>query len=136
MLLSKIDHGLMARTLWGECRGEPFEGQVAVGYVIRNRALQGGWWGSTIGEVCLKPYQFSCWNNDDPNRARLMTVDYEDPNFVTALGIAALLATLRLPDYSRGATHYVADYITPPDWTKSLVPTVKLGRHQFYKEAI
>ena len=135
-MLSKIDHGLMARTIWGECRGEPFEGQVAVGWVIQHRANKGGWWGSTIGEVCLKPYQFSCWNSNDPNRARLMTVDYTDPKFVTALGIAALVNTGNLPDFSREATHYVADYIEPPGWTKSLVQTVKIGRHQFYKEAV
>ena len=61
----------MAKTMWGEARGEGKSGLVAVGWVIRNRCQSGGWFGNTIRKVCLKPYQFSCWNEDDCNKAQM-----------------------------------------------------------------
>jgi len=62
----------MARTLWGEARGESEEGQVAVGHVIKNRVEKKTWYGKTIKDVCLKKWQFSCWNENDPNRIRFL----------------------------------------------------------------
>lgn len=67
MTLTAGDIDILARTIYGEARGEPWEGKIAVAWVVRNRAERGGWWGDTIREVCLKPWQFSCWNETDPN---------------------------------------------------------------------
>lgn len=56
----------LARTLWGEARGEPIEGQVAVAWVIRNRADGARFAGQLLGRegavahVCLTLWQFSC----------------------------------------------------------------------------
>ena len=58
MRISDSDLMIMAKTIWGEARGESHNGQVAVAWVIRNRAERGGWWGNTIREVCLKDQQF------------------------------------------------------------------------------
>jgi len=68
-VIMATDHELdiLAKTLWGEARGEGREGLIAVAWVIKNRADNPGWWGKSIELVCLKPYQFSCWNADDPN---------------------------------------------------------------------
>ena len=71
MGISRNDLIVMAKTMWGEARGEGYNGLVAVGWVIQNRCERGGWFGNTIREVCLKPYQFSCWNNDDCNKAKI-----------------------------------------------------------------
>lgn len=57
----------LTKTIWGEARGEGREGMIAVAWVILNRASIGGWWGNSIETVCLKPWQFSCWNANDPN---------------------------------------------------------------------
>ena len=35
-------------------------------------------------------------------------------------------------NYTKGADHYHADYVTPY-WAKSLTKTVVIGRHIFYK---
>jgi len=83
----------LARTLWGEARGEGVEGMKAVACVILNRvkiAEEKGkcWWGNNIIQVCQKPYQFSCWNRSDPNFKKLQAVDASDLNFATALRIA------------------------------------------------
>ena len=56
----------LAKTIYGEARGESIETMLAVGWVIRNR-LQAKHYGSTYKDVVLQPKQFSCWNKDDPN---------------------------------------------------------------------
>ena len=61
---------VLARTLYGEARGEGLPGIEAVACVILNRvafakARGRYWWGNTVSQVCLKPGQFSCWNAGD-----------------------------------------------------------------------
>lgn len=56
----------LAKTIYGEARGESVETMLAVGWVIRNR-LQLRRYGKTYKDVVLQPKQFSCWNKDDPN---------------------------------------------------------------------
>jgi len=58
---------LMALTIYGEARGESKEGKIAVGSVILERVDHRKWDGQTIQEVCLMPYQFSCYLPNDPN---------------------------------------------------------------------
>ena len=41
----------MARTIWGEARGEGTAGMVAVGNVILNRVAAGSWYGLSVSEV-------------------------------------------------------------------------------------
>lgn len=44
--------------------------KIAVGWMIGNRVNDGkakSWWGEDYAGVCLKAWQFSCWNKDDPN---------------------------------------------------------------------
>jgi hypothetical protein len=41
--------------IYGEARGEPDDGQVAVGFVVKNRAMK---WGKTLCEVARMPGEF------------------------------------------------------------------------------
>jgi len=53
---------IVQQTIYAEARGEPLEGQKAVAWVIYNRAKKGvSYFGKTMQDVCLKPYQFECW---------------------------------------------------------------------------
>jgi hypothetical protein len=61
------DVRIMALTIYGEARGESREGKIAVGSVILERVEHRGWDGKTIIDVCLCPYQFSCFLPSDPN---------------------------------------------------------------------
>ena len=76
----ELEIDTLARTIFGEARGEPIKGQEAVASVVLNRVkvaqARGGryWWGHDIISVCQKPYQFSCWNKSDPSYQRLTTV--------------------------------------------------------------
>lgn len=129
---------VLARTLWGEARGEGATGMEAVACVILNRvvvaAAKGGtyWWGNDIITVCQKPYQFSCWNRSDPNYRKLLEVTDQDIHFATALRIARRAIAGTLVDTTDGATHYHARFIMP-HWAKGEVPTLSLKNHIFYK---
>jgi spore germination cell wall hydrolase CwlJ-like protein len=131
---------IAARTIYGEARGQPYVGQVAVAWVIRNRAEHPKWWGLNLKDVCLRPAQFSCWNQNDANRAIITSVTADDPNFRRSLGIMALVLSGDLPDPTDGSTNY---YTTsrptwarewPPGWASSLQETIILGAHTFLKE--
>lgn len=131
-----LEADILARTLFGEARGEGAAGMEAVASVVLNRVAHarkkgGYWWGNTIIEVCHKPYQFSCWNKNDPNLKRIQTVTEKDLKFATALRIARRAVIGALRDTTGGATHYHADYVSPY-WARGEKPTVTIGRHIFY----
>jgi spore germination cell wall hydrolase CwlJ-like protein len=133
------DIDMLARTLWGEARGEGEAGMQAVAAVVLNRvataqAHQGNyWWGATIKRVCRAQAQFSCWNPGDPNRPKLLTVDDRDPEFRRALIIAADAAAGRLGDPTLGATSYkVASLPWPHSWGRPRLPLVRIGKHEFF----
>ncbi|HYG89543.1 MAG TPA: cell wall hydrolase [Azospirillum sp.] len=126
----------LARTLWGEARGEPVRGIEAVAAVVINRVRRaerrgGFWWGDSVVAVCRKPYQFSCWNADDPNRAKLRAVTAADPVFATCLRVARRAVAGLLADPTGGATHYHAIGLHP-DWAVGHGPCAEIGRHLFY----
>lgn len=136
-------------TLWAESRSEPIEGQVAVGSVIRNRAIYGaGKYGMGIKGVCLKPSQFSCWNpGTDTNHVRLMEMA------ARIVDDHSLRSTLVYDDVTRQiqwiaqglmggqcrsnvglANHYLTtDLFTrkPPSWARGRTPVAVKGAHTF-----
>lgn len=128
------DLTIMAKTIWGEARGEGYLGQVAVAWVIRNRATSPSWWGNSLISVCLKHAQFSCWNRTDPNRAHLEALDVPDPGYIRALGIACLVVTGDLADPTEGATSYHANTMPVyPVWADQAKRAAVIGRHTFYR---
>ena len=127
--MSTVD--TLARTIYGEARGEATEGKVAVANVILTRANKGGWWGSNIEGVCRKKWQFSCWNANDPNLHKLKRVTIEDTVFHECLIVAYLATAGLLKDNTKGATHYVAAGVNPK-WMRGLVPCAEIGAHSFF----
>ncbi len=128
---------IMARTLYGEARGEELPGLVAVAWVIRNRAELGGWWGRDIVSVCLKPAQFSCWLLADDNRLAMDRVKVPDPAFLRCLAVSTLVLLGEYEDPTQGATHYYnPDGVKgrEPYWASTMDQTVVVGRHRFCKE--
>lgn len=124
---------IMARTIYGEARNEPWVGMVAVGYVITNRVKKGGWWGSDIISVCQAPYQFSCWNKSDPNRPRLLkTHPAKDVAFRQCIAAAASVMSELEPTPVGHSTHYHTSAILPA-WAKGHTPKITIGAHVFYE---
>ncbi|MFP4121328.1 SBBP repeat-containing protein [Coleofasciculus sp.] len=128
----------LARTIWGEARGESDLGKQAVGWVIRNRASRSPQygWSSKISEVCKQPKQFSCWNDSDPNYQKLLTITGKDLIFGKCLEIARKVINGEVPDPTNGADHYYAYTDIPePNWAVGKNPTKTIGNHRFYKLA-
>lgn len=127
---------ILARTLWGEARGQGSTGMQAVCNVIQNRAKNPGWWGHDLRSVCLASEQFSCWNANDPQAAR-MRGPIDDAAFAQATAIANKAVAETLVDLTRGADHYFAETIPTPSWAYGRSPTFVYGapgdRHLFYK---
>jgi len=134
-MLSEVE--VLARTLYGEARGEELSGIEAVASVILNRvafAKRRGryWWGNDIKSVCLKPAQFSCWNAKDPNRKKLLALSPRDPAYRLCKRIAKRAVAGELPDPTDGATHYHT-HAVDPFWASGHVPVAEIGNHLFYK---
>lgn len=128
---SEID--VLARTIWGEARGEGYAGMQAVANVIMNRVKRGGWYGLTVTEVCKKPFQFSCWNVNDVNYAKIQNVTTADNQFLQAVNIATQAINGSLMDITGGATEYHTRSIKP-NWNYAkLEQTAEIGNHIFYR---
>jgi spore germination cell wall hydrolase CwlJ-like protein len=132
----------LARTLWGEARGEGEAGMTAVAAVIRNRleisTRLGGrhWWGWDWVTVCRARGQFASWNPGNPNRAKLLTAKDIDPDFRLAKRIATDTIAGKVVDPTFGATSYkAADQPWPYSWGHFRLPLAEIGRHAFYNLA-
>lgn len=127
------DIEVLALTLWGEARGESILGRSAVACVIINRVEANGWYGKNIREVCLKKWQFSCWNGDDPNRSKILNVPSGDKQLKECAVIAELAAQDALQDFTKGSKHYHTADIEP-GWSKDLTPVFQLGSHVYFND--
>lgn len=135
-----------ARTVWAEARGEGFEGMFSVACVILNRTKRPCWWSrergdgipdDTIEAVCHDPWQFSCWNADDPNRPRMLALTGDDILYRAAL-TAVALAIISGKDPTCGSTHYMTrrrrEKGWPKNWGEPRDPIVIIGEHLFYND--
>ena len=121
----------LARTLWGEARGEGRAGMEAVAAVIMNR-LADRRWPNTVSDVVMQPWQFSVWNTGDPNRAPMLAVGDGDPSFRMALEVAIMAIEGQLKDPTNGANHYHTHRVQPA-WSRGVEPTVIIGNHRFFR---
>lgn len=133
----------VAKTVAGEARGEACAGQIAVAWVIRNRAtmaanrLRRNLFGDgTLRAACFVKSQFTCWNEGNPNGAILRHISMESMLNDVALR-RCLLAALEViegkqSDPTCGSTHYFANYIRAPNWANTLRPIATIGRHMFF----
>jgi spore germination cell wall hydrolase CwlJ-like protein len=118
----------LVRTVFGEARGEPAQGQQAVAHVIRNRARAAN---MPIRDVVLAPGQFEPWGNPQ-TRAQLEGLDPASPEY------QAILANVRggTQDPTGGATHFYSPTAQAaagrptPAWAQGQGQDI--GRHRFY----
>ena len=121
----------LARTLWGEARGETKAGREAIASVILNRLKKPSRFGKSIEEVCLKPAQFSCWNDGDPNLPKLKKVDKSNPIFAECIAIAENAVQGLLADLVISADHYHTTGVSPA-WSQGKMPCITIGNHLFF----
>ncbi|RZI46567.1 cell wall hydrolase [Candidatus Finniella inopinata] len=133
------DLDILARTIYGEARGEynrkdgGLASLIAIANVVMNRVRQQTWFGKTIGEVCQKPWQFSCWNAGDPNCLIIRQRYIHDPLFLTCLNVAEGVACRDWPDITKRADHYHSVLMKQPKWAVNQEPRMRMGQHLFYQ---
>ena len=124
----------LSRTIWGEARGEPRLGKTAVAHVILNRwRAQRPRYGLTIWEVCRKPYQFSCWNEADPNLAVMESCALNDGPLRECVVVALETIAGTTSDPTKGAKHYHSTGIIPPPWAAQGQVSAEIANHIFYQ---
>lgn len=137
MIHTFSDTDIIARTLYGEARGEVAKVGIialeAIASVIWNRWKSHPlYFGKTPRDVCLKPYQFSCWNKNDPN-LKLLLLPLNNRLYDLCYEIAERFNAGRGTDVVHAADHYHALWIDAPSWTIGKPPVVDIGVHRFYK---
>ena len=118
------DDEVAVKTIAYEASNQPLEAQIAVGIVIRNRMIERC---KTSRQVCLEPYQFSCWKNGKPTqRRKLKQKEIEEAELAW--------------EYSANQKNFPAnlyhDISCEPYWTKSRDVTFirQIGDLKFYRE--
>ena len=118
---------VIAITILAEARGEGEKGMYAVGAVIAQRAFERK---QTPTEVCLKKWQYSCWNGKS---LKSMEHLLKGSQAKYAITVAKNIKTLSR-EYVGYANHYHATWMKKlPYWAKGQKPVKTIGQHAFYK---
>lgn len=116
------DAQLLARAINGEARGEPYEGQVAVGAVILNRVKSPDF-PNTIAGVIYQPGAFTAVADGQINVPI-------DPNSTV---YKAAQDALNGWDPTHGCLYYWNPATATSKWIWSRKVVVKIGKHNFAK---
>ncbi len=111
---------LLARLIYGEARGEPYTGQVAVGAVVMNRVKSSSFPNSISGVIyasgafdAVRDGQINLTPNSDAKKAAQDALNGWDPSY--------------------GAIYYFNPSTATNKWIWSGPMTVTIGRHRFCK---
>ena len=115
---SSNDISLLARIISAESRGEPYEGQVAVGAVILNR-IEHPSFPNTLAGVIYQPGAFSCLNDGGVNAA------------VADSAYRAARDAINGNDPSGGAIYYYNPDKSTSKWIFSRPVITVIGKHRF-----
>lgn len=116
--VSSADLNLLARCVYGEARGEPYMGQVAVAAVVLNR-VKSSQFPSSISGVIYQKYAFTCVADGQINLS---------PN---QSAINAARDALNGYDPTNGCLFYYNPATATSKWIWSLKVELKIGRHSF-----
>lgn len=136
---------LLARVLYGEARSESRTTKEAIVSTILNRTKKHVWWGKSnyqnvsdysLHAVILKPWQYSCFNSNDPNLNEL-----KHPNgkaWQECLAVAKDALDGKVKDSTAGCTHYHNKRKSNPNWAEGKTAKLILdsnigGDFKFYE---
>lgn len=135
------DLDLLMLLVWGEARGETFDGKLAVAWVARNRR-EDPRWPDDWRDVILQPKQFSCFNPEDPNYTKLVNIRMRYNDAVLRECKAAAFCVMHdwVRDLTKGANHYYRPKNNKiPYWAADKVhkevplPYLEIGNHRFLR---
>ena len=119
---STSDLQLMARAINGEARGEPYEGQVAVGAVILNRVSHASF-PNTIAGVIYEKGAFTAVSDGQINV----------PIAESSTVVKAAQDALNGWDPTHGAIYYFNPNTATNSWIWSRQEITTIGKHKFCK---
>lgn len=130
---------VVSQTIFGEARGEYLNTRgglpslIAVANVIFNRYRKSP--KERMDYICKKPYQFSCWNQSDPNYKIINNIKENDDMYSLCELTAKNVLSGKWPDITKGATHYYSAFLlhSPPNWAYGQSPLIEIGNHVFFK---
>ena len=115
---SASDVYLLAKLIYGEARGEPYQGQVAVGAVVLNR-VKSAKFPNTISGVIYQPYAFTAVDDGQINLT---------PNETAK---SAARDALNGWDPTNGCLYYYNPRTATSKWIWSRPIVTTIGRHNF-----
>ena len=131
MSILALTYLCLALNVYHEAGVDPIEGQLAVALVTVNRAREQK---KEVCQIVFQPKQFS-WTNTIKDKT-----DKLNPNITPkglswrqAKNVSKAVLGGKITDFTQGATHFHANYIKKPSWTKNMTLQGKWGTHYFYK---
>ena len=122
---------ILAQTILAEARGDGRAGMYAVAACIKVRAQKRN---LSFKEVCLQPWQFSCWNKNDPNRKKMVSF-LKLPQARYALRLSTNMKKINTK-FIGHANHYMTIKLWRTGkvkWAKGKKHCAYAGSHEFYK---
>ena len=121
--ITKADIELMAKLVYCESRGEPFQGKIAVASVVLNRVMSSKF-PNTISGVIFQKNAFSCVSN-----GQLIAEPNEDC-------YNAVYEAIRGKDPTNEALFFYNPSIATCSWMKNTAKkdSKKIGNHTFFKQ--
>lgn len=122
LYVTQDDINLMAKLIYAESRGEPFDGKIAVASVVLNRVLSPQF-PNSIKDVIFQPNAFSCVRNGN-------IVAYPDQDCYNAVYEA-----IKGKDPTNEALFYYNPEIATCSWMKQTekYDSTSIGNHVFFK---
>lgn len=116
--VNQYELDLLARTVYGEARGEPYVGQVAVAAVVMNR-VKSPLFPNTVAGVVFQPRAFTAVDDGQ---------FWLTPN---ATAYRAAIEAVRGWDPTGGALYYFNPQTATSKWIWTRKQTMKVGKHVF-----
>jgi spore germination cell wall hydrolase CwlJ-like protein len=143
ILVNTKEEKCLAVMIYGEARGEPIKGKIAVAYTALNRAVK-----KTVCKVVLARRQYSIFDNNPSLRAAALSSDLEPhkkdnlvdiKSWEESIKVAQLVMRKVVEDPTMGSTNYLAPKLMKtrgyrcPKWSKVYKLMVTIEHHKFYK---
>jgi spore germination cell wall hydrolase CwlJ-like protein len=133
--LNDDDVAILARTAYGEGRGETDpNSRLAIMYSLLNRA-RGSRAGRSLQDIAWEPHQYSSWSVGNPNREQMLSFGPEHPDWEPYAAQARAALEGKVPDPTGGAEFFVTPKVLekPPSWLQNLQESARVGGHVFFK---
>ena len=116
----------LAQAIYFEARGEPLDGQLAVGQVVVNRSHSGRY-PSDYCSVVTQPSQFSF-----VRRGLIPQADVASRAWARAKAVAQIAHQDLWPSEAKDALFFHADYVSP-GWARRKTELARIDTHIFYR---